>query len=77
MRRACFENFNRLRDIALVLLSPLIAILLCWRVAGETFTSLQLLGVALVLMSVGLSQLFAAANGAKQGCDAEPRIRAQ
>ena len=44
----------------LVLLSPLTAILLGWLAAGETFTPIQLLGVALVMVSVWLSQLFAA-----------------
>jgi probable blue pigment (indigoidine) exporter len=45
----------------LLLLSPFTAILLGWLVAGEIFTPLQLLGVALVLVSVWLSELFAAA----------------
>jgi probable blue pigment (indigoidine) exporter len=50
----------------LVLLSPVTAILLGWLAAGETFTPLQLLGVALVMISVWLSQLFAARAGAQK-----------
>ena len=40
-------------------MSPVTAILLGWLAAGETFAPLQLLGVALVMVSVWLSQLFA------------------
>ena len=50
----------------LVLLSPVTAILLGWLAAGETFTPLQLLGVALVMLSVWLSQLFAARGAARK-----------
>jgi probable blue pigment (indigoidine) exporter len=40
----------------LVLLSPVTAVLLGWLVVDETFTPLQLLGIALVLLSVWQSQ---------------------
>ena len=40
----------------LVLLSPVTAVLLGWLAAAETFTPVQVLGIALVLVSVWLSQ---------------------
>jgi probable blue pigment (indigoidine) exporter len=61
----------------LVLISPLTAILLGWLVAGETFTEIQLLGVALVMISVSLSQRLAAPLSAERGDRGEPEIRVQ
>ena len=60
----------------LVLLSPVTAVLLGWMVVGETFTPVQLLGIALVLISVWLSQRFrpAVTDATESG---EHAVRAQ
>jgi hypothetical protein len=52
----------------LVLLSPVTAVLLGWLVADEIFTLVQILGIALVLLSVWLSQRIRATGAsAKRG----------
>jgi probable blue pigment (indigoidine) exporter len=62
----------------LVLLSPVTAVLLGWLVADETFTSAQVLGIALVLVSVWASQRIraTAASAKRDEAPGEPVVRA-
>jgi probable blue pigment (indigoidine) exporter len=62
----------------LVLLSPVTAVLLGWLVADETFTSAQVLGIALVLVSVWASQRIraTAASAKRDEAPGEPVARA-
>jgi probable blue pigment (indigoidine) exporter len=62
----------------LVLLSPVTAVLLGWFVAGETFTPVQIAGIALVLLSVWQSQRANAMTAARTSGDQVrgPAVRA-
>ena len=59
-------------------MSPVTAVLLGWFVVDETFTPVQLVGIALVLLSVWQSQRANSLAAARKGGNAvrEPAVRA-
>ena len=59
-------------------MSPVTAVLLGWFVVDETFTPVQLVGIALVLLSVWQSQRANSVTAAREGGDPVrgPAVRA-